>query len=460
MLGQLVGPEIEELLKARAFAELRTTLTSLSPATVAEIFADMPSTEVGVLFRILPREFAADIFEYIPFEVQEDLLHSLGQEQVAAVLNEMAPDDRTALLEELPGAVTQRLLTLLSAEERAVAKNLLGYPEESIGRLMTPEYVAVRPDWTAGQVIDHIRKVGRDKETLNVIYVIDDKGRLIDDIRLRELILADPNAKLADLMDRQYNALRADQDQEDAVREFSRLDRVALPVVDTNGILVGMITVDDVMDVAEQEVTEDMQRMGGMEALDAPYLSVGMWEMLKKRGGWLSLLFLGEMLTASAMSHYEHEIAKASVLSLFLPLIISSGGNSGSQASTLVIRSLALRELSLTDWLVVARRELTCGLVLGLWLGTIGLIRIHIWQFFGWAHYTAHYHLVAVTVLSSLVGVVLWGTIVGSMLPFLLRKMKLDPATISAPFVATMVDVCGLIIYFTTALVVLRGTLL
>lgn len=460
MLGQLIGPEIQDLLRAREFGELRNVLTGLPPADVADTFEDMSPTDVGVIFRILPREFAAHIFEYLPFEVQENLLHSLGHEEVAAVLNDMAPDDRTALLEELPGPVTQRLLTLLSAEERAIAKNLLGYPEESIGRRMTPDYVAVKPDWTIAQVLEHIRKVGRDKETLNVIYVIDEKGMLIDDIRLRELILADPAAKLSDIMDRQYSALRADQDQEVAVSEFKRLDRVALPAVDSNGHLVGMVTVDDVLDMAEQEATEDMQKAGGMEALDDAYMQVGFWEMIRKRGGWLFVLFLGSTLTASLMGQFEGQIQKAAVVALFVPLIISSGGNSGSQATTIIIRSLALNELTLGDWWRVFGRECLTGFALGAFLGFLGFARTILWYYFGWHDYGGHPYLMAGTVWMSLIGIVMLGSTAGSMLPFILRKCGLDPASASAPFVATLVDVTGLIIYFSVALLLLKGTLL
>ncbi len=459
MLGALVGPDILEMLEARQFPELRKSLTALPAVSVAEIFTDMSPQEVAILFRILPREFGAEIFEYIELDQQEEILRSLGKEGVAAVLNEMAPDDRTALLEELPGAVTQRLITLLSPEERKIATTLLGYPEGSIGRLMTPDYVAVREDQTIGQVLEHIRKVGRDKETLNVIYVIDDRGRLIDDIRLRELILADPTRKLSEIMDRQHDALRVDQDQEEAVRDFKRLDRVALPVVDSAGLLVGMVTVDDILDVAEQVATEDMQRMGGVQALDAPYMNVGFVEMVRKRAVWLAVLFVGEMFTATAMGYFEHEIARAVVLAVFIPLIISSGGNSGSQASTLIIRAMAIEEVRLRDWWRVLYRELGAGLALGLVLGVIGMLRIYFWP---WRDrdYGEHYLEIGAAVSCSLVGVVLCGTVVGSMLPLLLRRVGLDPAVSSAPFVATLVDVVGIIIYFSIAAMLLRGTLL
>lgn len=459
MFGKLVGPDIVNMIENREFAAVRASLMALTPPTVAEIFSDMSPEHVAVVFRVLPRGFAADVFEYCPFEVQEAVLRSLGTEQVAAVLNEMAPDDRTALLEELPAAATKRLLELLSPEERRIATELLGYSPKSVGRRMTPDYVAVFPDWTVAQVMEHVRRVGRDKETLNVIYVVDQKGLLIDDIRLRELVLFDPAVALSEKMDRHFFALRADQHQEEAVKAFRDLDRVALPVVDSNGVLVGMITVDDVLDVAEEEVTEDIQKMAAVQVLDAAYLDVGLLTMIRKRALWLSMLFVGEMLTATAMGYYEHEIARAVVLALFIPLIISSGGNSGSQAASLIIRSLALGEVKLHDWWRVLARELASGLALGGVLGCIAMARIMLWPTRA-TLYGEHYALVGLTVAVALIGVVLYGTIAGAMLPILLRRLGLDPAVSSAPFVATLVDVTGIIIYFTLAATLLRGTLL
>jgi magnesium transporter len=309
------------------------------------------------------------------------------------------------------------------------------------------------------QVLDYIRQHGQDSETLNVVYVVDDRGVLIDDVRIREFLLAPTSARVRDLMDRRFVALKATDDQETAVNVFRREDRSALPVTDSAGVLIGIVTVDDVLDVAEQEATEDIQRVGGSEALDEPYMQIAFRRMIQKRAGWLTALFLGEMLTATAMGAFEHEIERAVVLALFVPLIISSGGNSGSQASTLVIRALALGEVSLTDWWRVMRREMAAGLALGGILGTIGFLRITIWSAFS-TLYGPHWLLVALTVALSLVGVVLWGTLTGSLLPFLLRRLGFDPAASSAPFVATLVDVTGLVIYFTVGIVVLRGTLL
>jgi magnesium transporter len=371
----------------------------------------------------------------------------------------MAPDDRTALLEELPGQVTARLLNLLSPRERAVAQSLLGYPEESIGRLMTPDYLRVREDWTMARVLEHVRRFGRDSETLNVLYVVDRDGKLVDDVRMREVLLADPEKRVADLMDHEFVALHASDDQEEAVIEFRRHDRTALPVVDSRGVLVGIVTVDDVLDVAEAEATEDIQKIGGSEVFDEPYLAIDLTTMIRKRASWLVILFLSEMLTATAMGFFQNELARAVVLALFIPLIISSGGNSGSQAATLIIRALAVGEVTLGDWFRVVRREIGAGLALGCILGSIGFLRIAIWSQFT-SLYGPHWLAVAVTVAVALIGVVLWGTLSGSLLPLLLKRLGLDPATSSAPFVATLVDVTGLVIYFGVASFILRGRML
>jgi magnesium transporter len=317
----------------------------------------------------------------------------------------------------------------------------------------------VREDWTITQVLDYIRAHGQDSETLNVIYVVDDTGRLIDDIRIREFLLTAPTNTVKNLMDRRFVGLKAADAQETAVQVFKDEDRTALPVTDSAGMLIGIVTVDDVLDVAEQKATEDIQRVGGSEALDEPYMEIAFRRMIQKRAGWLTALFLGEMLTATAMGAFEKEIERAVVLALFVPLIISSGGNSGSQASTLVIRALALGEVTLADWWKVMRRELGAGFALGGILGSIGFLRIAVWSTFS-SIYGEHWLLVAITVAISLVGVVLWGTLTGSLLPFLLRRLGFDPAASSAPFVATLVDVTGLVIYFSVGIVILRGTLL
>ena len=459
MIGNLLQPELAELIEKRNFSELREILCGFPAPELAEIFTDLKAGDEAVLLRILPRQVAAEVFEYLSLQDQEELVQALGNEQVAQILNDLSPDDRTALLEELPAAVTQKLLNLLSPQERKIAADLLGYPKQSIGRRMTPEYVAVKNSWTVSDVLSHLRKVGRDRESFNQLYVVDEKGRLVDSVRLRNLVVAELDTPIAELFDHQSPALRASDDQETAVGSFKKYDRTILPVVDSNDVLVGVVTVDDVLDVAEQEATEDIQKLGGSEALGAPYLQIEMLQMIRKRAPWLVILFLSEMLTTTAMGFFEKEIAKAVVLALFLPLIISSGGNSGSQATTLIIRAMAIGEVALRDWWRVMRREAMSGLALGLVLGSIGFLRISIWHF-AFHSYGTHWPLIATTIFFALIGVIMWGTLAGSMLPFALRKAGLDPATSSAPFVATLVDVTGLIIYFSIAMLVLRGTLL
>jgi magnesium transporter len=451
--------EVEQALRRRDFGALRALL-GLKPAQeVADLIAGRPVEEQVVVFRILPRASAADVFEYLDLEVQEGLLKAMAQEDVAAILNEMSPDDRTELLEELPAAATQKLLSMLAPAERAVALSLLGYPEGSIGRLMTPDYVAVREDWTMSQVLAHVRTHGQDSETLSLLYIVDERGVLIDDVRIRQVLLAPPEQRLAEILDRNFFSLKATDDQETAVAVFRRADRSALPVTDSAGVLIGIVTVDDVLDVAEEAATEDIQRIGGSEALEEPYLEAGAWTMVRKRAPWLVVLFLGEMLTATAMGFFENEIERAVVLALFIPLIISSGGNSGSQASTLVIRALALGEVRLANWWRVLRRELAAAAALGLLLGVIGFVRVAVTATWSGV-YGPHWTLVGLTLAVTLVGVVVWGAVSGAMLPFLLHRLGLDPATSSAPFVATLVDVTGLVIYFTVAALLLRGTLL
>lgn len=459
MLGKLLKPEYDELVRSKDWATLRETFSGMHPADIAEVIEDFPPEESGLLFRLLPRDTASEVFEYLPLDQQTEVVGRLGTEQLVNLLNEMAPDDRTRLFEELPAEVTKRVLATLRPEELKVARQLLGYPEKTAGRYMTPEYLAIRPTMTASEALAYIRAHGKDRETLNVIYVTDEKGLLLDDIRLATLVLAPPDARVADLKDLQMVSIPATAHRDELVSLFEKYDRVALPVTDSRGVLVGIITVDDVLDVAEEQATEDIHRMGGMEALEAPYLDLGLGQMLRKRAGWLSLLFLGEMLTASAMGYFEHEIERAAVLALFIPLIISSGGNSGSQATSLIIRSLALREMQLRDWWRVLGREILSGLALGSLLGALGMTRILLWPN-RQALYTEHYLMVGLTVAGSLVGVVAFGSVAGAMLPFLLRRLGLDPATASAPAVATLVDVSGLVIYFSVASLLLRGLLL
>lgn len=459
MISLLFQPEIKELIELRDFVTLRDVLTEWEPADIAELIETLEEAEQAILFRILPKDIATDTFEHLEIDVQFSLIHALGQEQVAEILNDMSPDDRTEMLEELPAAVVRRLLSIMSPEERKVAQVLLGYPENSIGRLMTTDFIAIQDDKTVQETLDYIREHGQDTETLNIIYVVDAKGLLIDALKIRYFLLSHPDTKVKDIMDRQFVSLKVYDDQETAVSIFKKYDSFALPVTDSSGMLVGMVTADDVLDVAEEEATEDMLRIAGVQNIEDSYVDVSLTSLVKKRAVWLTILFLGEILTTSAMGIFEEQIAVAVVLVIFIPLIISSGGNTGSQAATLIIRALALGELSLKDWWFIIKREFSSGLILGSILGIIGFLKIAVWHFAMDAYGEYWFHI-GLTIGTALVGVVLWGTLMGSMLPLILKKMKFDPAVSSAPFVATLVDVTGIIIYFTVATFILSGKLL
>ena len=459
MLSKLLQPEIQSLIAERKLSILKEILSDWSPADIAELIIDLSEQEQVIIFRLLSNELAADTFEHLEVETQKDLLKAMAQSEVAAILNEMSPDDRTALLEELPSAAAKQLIQLLSAEERRIAQTLLGYPENSVGRLMTPDYIAVRPEWTIKETLKFIRENAEDKETLNIVYVIDEKGKLLDDIKLKDFILAEPNEKVADIMDGNFVALNVHDDQEDAVEVFKKYDRIALPVVDKFNVLIGIVTVDDVLDVAEEEATEDIHKLAAVEAFEEPFPTIPLLEMVKKRAVWLTILFIAQILTAIVMGYFESEISKAIVLSMFIPLIISSGGNSGSQAATLVIRAMAVGEIALNDWWRIMRREILSGLIIGLILGLLGFLQVALLANFS-AAIGVHWFLIGITISISIIGIVLWGTLSGSMLPFILKRLGADPATSSTPLVTTIVDIVGLIIYFTVAIIILSGTLL
>jgi magnesium transporter len=452
-------PEIESLIAERKLSILKEILVDWTPADIADLIVDLPEQDKVIVFRVLPADLATDTFEHLEFDTQEELLKAMGNEEVASILNDMSPDDRTALLEELPGTYAKRLIQLLSADERKIAQILLGYPENSVGRLMTPAYIAVKQNWLVGETLEYIRKNGEDSETLNVIYVIDDKGKLIDDIRIREVILSPLDKIISDLMDEHFTALNVHDDQEKAVELFKKYDRVALPVIDNYGILIGIVTVDDVLDVAEEEATEDIQKIAGVSALEEPFPTIPIFSMVRKRAIWLTILFIAQIFTAFVLGFFEEQLSKAIALTIFIPLIISSGGNSGSQAATLVIRAMAVGEINLSDWWLILRREIVSGLVLGLILGTIGFLEVGVLANISDA-LSEYWILVGLTVFFSIIGIVMWGTLSGSMLPFILKKLGADPATSSTPLVTTMVDVTGLIIYFTIAIVILKGTIL
>ncbi len=431
-----------------------------NPADIAETLSELHADERLLAFIKVPKEYKSEVFSHLDPDFQEETIRSIGNEEVAEILNGMTPDDRTTLLEDFPDELIKYSINLLNPQERRIALKLLGYKEDSIARMMTPYYIQIRKEWTVKRSFEQIKKVGGKVETLNYLYVVDERNRLIDDLDIRALLLADDDQLISEITDDHFVAITTTTSKEDAVLYFEKYDRTALPIVTEAGVLVGIVTIDDILDQIEQQNTEDIQKFGGMEALDDPYIQTHWWEMIKKRGFWLIVLFFLQLITASVMGFYEVEIEKAVVLALFIPLIISSGGNSGSQAATLIIRAMALQEITIKDWWIVMRKEIITGLFLGSLLGVIGFLRIMLWQELGWFDYGEYWFFVGISAGISLAMIVLWGTLSGSMVPFILKKFNLDPATSSAPFVATLVDVTGLIIYFTIAGLFLSGKIL
>jgi magnesium transporter len=453
------SPTLQELLRAGKWADAVSTLEKLYPSDAAVKFSELSQRNQRSLFKMLSPATAAAILPYLLYFDQFVLLHSRPRDEILQIINGMEPDDRMRLLDELPEASWQKLVDELASTERAITQRFAQYEPDQAGRYVTPEYISLQPGMAAAEALEEIRRNGLGKETLNLVYVVASDGTLADELKLSSLVIANPQQLLSEISDDVLVTVRDTDTLADTLALFEKYDRVALPVVDADQKMLGIVTFDDVMDIARIAATREIQKFGGMEALDAPYFSVQLPAMLRKRGGWLALLFLGEMLTATAMSHFEDEIARAVVLALFVPLIISSGGNSGSQATSLLIRSLALREVSVRDWWRVCAREIVLGVSLGAFLGAIGFVRIVLWEWLHFTSYGPHYLLIAITVWLSLIGVVGFGTIAGSMLPFALRRCGLDPATSSAPLVATLVDVTGLIIYFTTARIILQSAL-
>lgn len=448
--------------------------TPLADAAILQPFADRNIADSVELLNTLSVKNAAAVLQALPLtraidmldrpELQRsgELLMQLPSVRAAALLDGMADDRAADALLELDHADRAHLTGFLQAGTREALRKLLHYPEHTAGSLMSTEFVWVPADWTVAQVLAHVRQVERSRETVYAIYVLDPRTHALQRmLTLRRLISADPDAPVLSVAQQTAPVwVSPETDQEQVAHLIRRHDLLAIPVLDEARHVLGIVTVDDVLDALIEESTEDAQKFGGMEAIDAPYLSIGFGTMLRKRAGWLAVLFLGEMLTASAMQHYEDALSRAVVLTLFIPLIMSSGGNSGSQATSLLIRALALRELRLRDWWKVALRELPTGLVLGCMLGLIAVVRIAIWQKAGFHDYGPHWMLVAATVAAALVGIVTFGSIAGSMLPFILQRLGLDPASASAPFVATLVDVTGLVIYFSIAAWILGHTLL
>ncbi|MBV9392042.1 MAG: magnesium transporter [Verrucomicrobia bacterium] len=457
--SQVFRQRLLEAIAARNFDELRDLVESQPHSRVAAVLENLPDEAEAIAFRALPKGTAALVFEYIDLHHQHRLLHALGRKEVAGILEEMSADDRTAVLAELPANVQKQLLEQLEPDEREIARTLLGYPKGSVGRLMTPDYISLDERMTVSEAIAYIRTHGQDSDTINVVYAVKGNGELAGSLRIRSLIMGDPEQLIVPLILQDHLQLFAGDPIENAVSTFRDTDLYALPVVSSSSKMLGIVTFDDVLKASERLATEAVQKIGGSSELGVPYLATTISGMLWKRGPWLIVLFLGGMFTANAMVHYETQIEKAVVLSIFLPLIIASGGNAGSQSSTLVIRALGLGELGLKDWWIVLGRELTTGLALGGILGLCGLLRVEAGTLLG-EDLTVHWFAIGLTIGCALFGVVVWGSLVGAMLPLILRKCGLDPATSSAPFVSTFVDVTGIIIYFSVATVLLRGTLL
>ncbi len=432
----------------------------IHPTEVAKMLTALPVSNAVEAFKSLPTRTEVKVFPYLDKLLQNKIIKAASAARASYILNELSSDDRMNFFTFLKGVELSFFLDFLNEKNKSALHNLLGYPDKSVARLINTDFATIEKEITVAEAVEHLRKNHKDSEAANVIYVVDKDGKLIDDIPVRRFVLNEPDKKIEDILDGFCISLKMTDSKEDAIVKFKEYDRVVLPVVNQENVLLGVLTVDDVLDVAEQRDTKEIQNFGGMESLDYPYVKTKFFSLIKKRAGWLVVLFIGEMLTATAMGYFDIEISKAVVLALFVPLIISSGGNSGSQAATLIIRAMALKELTLKDWWFVMRREIFSGLTLGLILGMIGFIRIAVWQHFHWYDYGEHWFLVAITIFFSLIGIIMWGTLSGSMVPMVLKKFKLDPATSSAPLVATLVDVTGLIIYFSIAAIILKGTLL
>lgn len=451
--------QTRSLIKNGDKKKLKIYLDNLDISAIEDLIDELPDF-APLIIDTMSSNRAVNVFRILDIPTQERVIKKIPKLKLKELLSILPPDDQTALLGELKDEnLVQELMALLSPEDKLEVATLLSYPEDSVGRLMTPDYLAINKSFTVQQTLNKIRENGRNSETIDVIYVLDDQGVLLDDLRIRDLLIVDPHTQISDIMDNRLIALHAEDPQEEAIKIFKMNNRVALPVVDSNTVLLGIVTIDDVLWVANEEFSEDMQRFGGNGTLDEPYLDMPIYKLVWKRAGWLIVLFIGELLTASVMQYYEDQLAKVIVLAMFLPLMISSGGNSGSQASTLIIQAMAVGDVRLSHWWKVFRREILSGLSLGVILGCIGFFRIYVWHFIFPNLYGDQWILVATTVSLSLVGIVLWGSLIGSMLPFLLKRLGADPATSSAPFVATIVDVTGLMIYLSIAGIVFGSIL-
>lgn len=463
-IAALVAPDILDLLEESPSAVAAET-EEMHAADLADVAELLPSEKLVPFLKALPTDRAADVLEYLDEDVRAAVLEELTISEAAALVTEMTPDDRADVLEALEEEHAEEILEEIPAEARRETEQLLRFDPDSAGGLMTTEFVSVPEDLTVEDALLRVRalaQAGR-REAMYSVYVTDTQGRLSGVLSLRELLAAPTGTKIGDASWSEVVHVPPTADREEVARITANYDLVAVPVVSESGHVMGVVTVDDVIDVIQEEQTEDVQKLGGMEALEEPYMSIGFFQMIRKRAGWLSILFIGEMLTATATAAYSGALEKTVILSILMPLIISSGGNSGSQATSLIIRAMALGEVTLRDWWRVLWRELRAGLMLGTILGTLGFLRIIAFYELGIGRsdlFRGHPYLVGFTIGFSVIGVVTFGSIAGAMLPFALRRLRLDPASASAPFVATLVDVTGLMIYFSVALLILRGTLL
>ncbi|MFA5713640.1 MAG: magnesium transporter [Bacteroidales bacterium] len=435
-------PNFKLLFESKNWITLKNTLVGYDTQQIAQFMEEISESEEIVLFRLLNRNQAKEVFQLLTYEKQEQIIEGLANSSIelSNLLNDIEPDDRTALFEELPGQVTQRLIQYLSPKERTIATKLLGYPENSIGRLMTPEYVALKPHYTIAQSFDHIRKFGVDSETLNVVYIVDKDWKLVDDIRIKEVILATPEQLVSDLMDNRFVALNVLDDQEGAIKTFQDYDRVALPVVDDEGVLLGIVTIDDIMDVAEEESTEDFHKFGSIQSAIANPLKERIFDLYKNRIVWLMVLVFMNVFSGAALSHFEDVIQTVVSLVFFLPLLIDSGGNAGSQSATLMIRSMTIGDVKLNDWYNLIGKEVLVSFLLGVTMAVgvsiVAAVRSP--------------EIIMVVSLSMLLTVMV-GSLIGLLLPFIFTKLKLDPATASAPLITSIADICGVLIYFSMA---------
>ena len=460
-MGALLAPDILVMLEESP-GLLAAETEEMHPADLADVAEAMPFEQIPRFLAALPTDRAAAVLEYIDEEVRATLLEAMSPEQAAALVSAMTPDERADVLEELDEEHAEDIVDEMPAEARRVTEQLRRYEPDTAGGLMTTDFVSEFASTSVEEALRKVRVIARSsrREAMHAIYTTDAEGRLVGVLSLRELLAAPEGTPLADVAWSEVQSVSPFADREEVTRVISNYDLVVVPVVSESRHVIGVITVDDVIDAIQEEQTEDVQKLGGMQALDEPYMQIGFRQMLKKRAGWLSILLVSEMFTASAMQYFDDELRQVAALILFVPLVMSAGGNSGSQATSLIMRAMALREISLRDWWRVALRELPTGLALGTILGVIGFIRISIWQKTGLFNYDPYWELIALTIGLSLVGIVTFGSLAGSMLPFILRRLGFDPASASAPFVATLVDVTGLVIYFSVALLVLGGTLL